>query len=107
MPMLRLRRVGSRHEVSQGDRYVGDIDDSHLRDYVANNCDARFSVESRGSNSIRLSFASEIAERKAALMERNPKMAPDRAFLLAKDAILKERPGLAALYRADVKIQKR
>lgn len=105
MPILRLRRVGGRHEVSHGDTYVGDIDDAHLSDYCQSNLGVKLSVASirdGGSNSL----AVRVREVKESLMDRDPRLSPARAHLLATTKVLKAIPGLAALYRSDVKTLK-
>jgi len=101
MPMLRLRRVGSKHEVTRGSEYVGDIDDDHRRDYVSSNLGVKLSVETIRGGGVRLSLARQVAAIKDLLMERDPKLSPSKAFLMAKDRVFKDNPSLAEAYRAE------
>ena len=107
MSMVRLRRVGSRHEAYSGDRYLGDVDDSHLRDYVAQLPPAPPTKYSRSDGSrgekgaMRVTLAEAVLARKQEILSAQPNMREDRAFVLASRQVLRESPGLARAYRED------
>lgn len=110
MPMLRLRQVGNRHEVSHGGKYVGDIDNDHLMDYVANLKKGKFSVAGGCERSkvygdawgvVRKEFAQQVRVRAAFLQQDNPRLSGQRAFRMATDIVLKQNPGAEKAYRED------
>jgi len=117
MSMLRLRQVGTKIEASNGDRYVGDIDPDHFRDFAAKYCGAKLS-RTRAHEAFRASFskgrdvpsdgsvgalfAAKIADRQSEMLKANPALTRQKAFLLAKDQVLKETPALGKAYRVDV-----
>lgn len=114
MSMLRLRRVGNRHEASIGNKYVGDIDDDHLRDYVSSLPPKKLSRFSgrqdatlaraggpNGDQSVRKELAEAVRARQKEILIRQPNIRPDKAFQAATEEIRKEFPGLLSAYRRE------
>jgi len=114
MGMLRLSRVGARHEAWNGNKFVGEIDDDHLRDYVArlpprdqsrqystNAARVLLSIDPSDRYRNRKALAAAVAERRRDLVFRHRDMSPGEITRLATREVLHERPYLLGAYRAE------
>ena len=115
--MLRLRRVGSRHEVYHGDKFLGEVDDTHLRDYTSqlphqdqirqfsrSKAQELLSVNPSSRKREREELAMAVGVRKRELLHKFSDLRPDKAFKLASIQVLRENPGWATRYREDSRI---
>ena len=108
MQNLKLRTVGARHVVSDGKNDVGEMDEAHLRAYVATLPGSYTVLPSQPSPqlSVRGSavrFADAVEARKKRLLSSDSELSELEAQRMASSQIAKENPSLLSAYRADVK----
>ena len=108
MQNLKLRTVGIRHVASDGKNDVGEIDEAHLRAYVAT-LPGSYTVLPSQKPSAQLSvkgsavrFADAIETRKRRLLSSDGELSELEAHRMASSQIAKENPSLFAAYRKDV-----